>query len=158
MYSSIFFFLMIRRPPRSTRTDTLFPYTTLFRSLVDDRAYGRQRDAPFHELGAGRADARSCGAQRNQGRGAGLQAAHCARLDAIRHNALHAPCACVERAYLVPAAAGLPDCPFPFVEEARLFAYPGAGGGRTELRRHHGAATEERRRPGSEEHTSELQS
>src|SRR3546814_17328798 len=26
-------FLMIRRPPRSTRTDTLFPYTTLFRSL-----------------------------------------------------------------------------------------------------------------------------
>src|SRR3546814_8124725 len=28
------FFVMIRRPPRSTRTDTLFPYTTLFRSLV----------------------------------------------------------------------------------------------------------------------------
>src|SRR3546814_6365010 len=27
---------MIRRPPRSTRTDTLFPYTTLFRSLRDD--------------------------------------------------------------------------------------------------------------------------
>src|SRR3546814_13140152 len=30
----IFFFLMIRRPPRSTRTDTLFPYTTLCRSFV----------------------------------------------------------------------------------------------------------------------------
>src|SRR3546814_15605716 len=30
----IFFFLMIRRPPRSTRTDTLFPYTTLFRSAA----------------------------------------------------------------------------------------------------------------------------
>src|SRR3546814_14995196 len=30
--TSCFFFLMIRRPPRSTRTDTLFPYTTLFRS------------------------------------------------------------------------------------------------------------------------------
>src|SRR3546814_20149829 len=30
---SCIFFLMIRRPPRSTRTDTLFPYTTLFRSL-----------------------------------------------------------------------------------------------------------------------------
>src|SRR3546814_12520310 len=29
---SIIFCLMIRRPPRSTRTDTLFPYTTLFRS------------------------------------------------------------------------------------------------------------------------------
>src|SRR3546814_5854263 len=28
----VFFFLMIRRPPRSTRTDTLFPYTTLVRS------------------------------------------------------------------------------------------------------------------------------
>src|SRR3546814_13504444 len=36
MFCSVvfFFFLMIRRPPRSTRTDTLFPYTTLFRSLV----------------------------------------------------------------------------------------------------------------------------
>src|SRR3546814_6831135 len=31
----LFFFLMIRRPPRSTRTDTLFPYTTLFRSDPD---------------------------------------------------------------------------------------------------------------------------
>src|SRR3546814_17879466 len=30
---SIVYFLMILRPPRSTRTDTLFPYTTLFRSL-----------------------------------------------------------------------------------------------------------------------------
>src|SRR3546814_6900771 len=29
-----FFILMIRRPPRSTRTDPLFPYTTLFRSVV----------------------------------------------------------------------------------------------------------------------------
>src|SRR3546814_2589297 len=29
-----FFFLQIRRPPRSTRTDTLFPYTSLFRSPV----------------------------------------------------------------------------------------------------------------------------
>src|SRR3546814_7421385 len=27
---------MIRRPPRSTRTDTLFPYTTLFRSVLDE--------------------------------------------------------------------------------------------------------------------------
>src|SRR3546814_6561173 len=30
----LFFFIMIRRPPRSTRTDTLFPYTTLFRSSI----------------------------------------------------------------------------------------------------------------------------
>src|SRR3546814_9646870 len=34
---------MIRRPPRSTRTDTLFPYTTLFRSDVG-RAIGRHRE------------------------------------------------------------------------------------------------------------------
>src|SRR3546814_19468855 len=32
LFVSFFFFLMIRRPPRSTRTDTPFPYTTLFRS------------------------------------------------------------------------------------------------------------------------------
>src|SRR3546814_13069636 len=32
----VFFFLMIRRPPRPTRTDTLFPYTTLFRSADID--------------------------------------------------------------------------------------------------------------------------
>src|SRR3546814_2435803 len=38
---------MIRRPPRSTRTDTLFPYTTLFRSGVPD-ARGR---AALRELG-----------------------------------------------------------------------------------------------------------
>src|SRR3546814_7057371 len=31
----MFFFLIIRRPPRSTRTDTLFPYTTLFRSTKE---------------------------------------------------------------------------------------------------------------------------
>src|SRR3546814_7176986 len=32
---------MIRRPPRSTRTDTLFPYTTLFRSLSPDPEFSR---------------------------------------------------------------------------------------------------------------------
>src|SRR3546814_2933291 len=37
-YDKMFFFLMIRLPPRSTRTDTLFPYTTLFRSPVSRRA------------------------------------------------------------------------------------------------------------------------
>src|SRR3546814_3779062 len=36
-------FLMIRRPPRSTRTDTLFPYTTLFRSAGADRGPGHRR-------------------------------------------------------------------------------------------------------------------
>src|SRR3546814_433004 len=62
---------MIRRPPRSTRTDTLFPYTTLFRSdaEVDDLAetrnafavhdiefdlFERRRDLVLHHLDAGR--------------------------------------------------------------------------------------------------------
>src|SRR3546814_3514715 len=39
MRLNVFFFLMIRRPPRSTRTDTLFPYTTLFRSPPLRRAH-----------------------------------------------------------------------------------------------------------------------
>src|SRR3546814_2948287 len=40
------FFLMIRRPPRSTRTDTLFPYTTLFRSFEAlEEAHAEQRHA-----------------------------------------------------------------------------------------------------------------
>src|SRR3546814_5411732 len=44
------FFLMLRRPPRSTRTDTLFPYTTLFRSDRYRRhdAIGHQRSVRFH--------------------------------------------------------------------------------------------------------------
>src|SRR3546814_1258962 len=58
---SVVFVLRIRRPPRSTRTDTLFPYTTLFRSALGpsfegsgdyrqaarrSRAGGRERRAP----------------------------------------------------------------------------------------------------------------
>src|SRR3546814_1808944 len=44
---------MIRRPPRSTRTDTLVPYTSLFRSLHPGRRKERQHD------GAGEGGARS---------------------------------------------------------------------------------------------------
>src|SRR3546814_15025413 len=50
-FCTMFFFLMIRRPPISTRTDTLFPYTTLFRSArlyadeLDDEALPGQRSA-----------------------------------------------------------------------------------------------------------------
>src|SRR3546814_4792597 len=46
----MFFFLMVRRPPRSTRTDTLFPYTTLFRSVASDRL---QAAADEGDIGAG---------------------------------------------------------------------------------------------------------
>src|SRR3546814_1988293 len=45
MSAMFFFFLMIRRPPRSTRTDTLFPYTTLFRSAS---ALGASTNCPPH--------------------------------------------------------------------------------------------------------------
>src|SRR6266513_4558020 len=44
MVKNFFFFLMIRRPPRST----LFPYTTLFRSLPLDPAVEDQRQARLH--------------------------------------------------------------------------------------------------------------
>src|SRR3546814_12914696 len=40
-----FFFLMIRRPPRSTRTDTLFPYTTLFRSRTISEESNEEKDS-----------------------------------------------------------------------------------------------------------------
>src|SRR3546814_4706242 len=56
MFVFFVFFLMIRRPPRSTRTDTLFPYTTLFRSA---RA----------GLWAGRLPAPCCGSRRVPSRG-----------------------------------------------------------------------------------------
>src|SRR3546814_3936085 len=48
---SCIFFLRLRRPPRSTRTDTLFPYTTLFRSGHLHRQYGVLAD---HDADAGR--------------------------------------------------------------------------------------------------------
>src|SRR3546814_12674154 len=63
----LFFFLMIRRPPISTRTDTLFPYTTLFRSALD----GADAPAGVHQCRA--ADLR---APRHAGREPG--AAHLA--------------------------------------------------------------------------------
>src|SRR3546814_6713977 len=46
---------MIRRPPRSTRTDTLFPYTTLFRSVFEDHIDEAvaEEGVAAHRLGAG---------------------------------------------------------------------------------------------------------
>src|SRR3546814_17272643 len=78
------FFLMIRRPPRSTRTDTLFPYTTLFRSRlprtgargvrIDHQAArylarGRSRPDP-QDFGRARTIA---GARRHRGRDFGAR-------------------------------------------------------------------------------------
>src|SRR3546814_8900658 len=59
-------FLMIRRPPRSTRTDTLLPYTTLFRS---GRAVLRRRNAVVHQERRGQkaaADADHAGQKADQ--------------------------------------------------------------------------------------------
>src|SRR3546814_2005999 len=50
----VLFFLMIRRPPRSTRTDTLFPYTTLFRSTAVAESDLRRRSTFRGQPPAGR--------------------------------------------------------------------------------------------------------
>src|SRR3546814_3180038 len=75
VYAYLFFFLMIRRPPRSTPTDTPFPDTTLFRShqLLRQRAGGtaparplrhgkpqRRRPGPPPDLQGGRVGRRGC--------------------------------------------------------------------------------------------------
>src|SRR3546814_13086528 len=60
-----FFFLMIRRPPRSTRTYTLFPYTTLFRSCQFSGPH-RIRAAHFFDLACA-AGARAAQRSRNAG-------------------------------------------------------------------------------------------
>src|SRR3546814_15254685 len=63
---SSFFFLMIRRPPRSTRTDTLFPYTTLFRAVGDGQP---RRARPHPSAAEGRRPAHR-GPRQGQGRAA----------------------------------------------------------------------------------------
>src|SRR3546814_20701480 len=51
----VIFFLMIRLPPRSTRTDTLFPYTTLFRSHAEEGQSRPRHDAEdLHRAGESR--------------------------------------------------------------------------------------------------------
>src|SRR3546814_16574968 len=49
-YLWVFFFLMIRRPPRSTRTAPLFPYTTLFRSAAPQRPESLRGGRPAPEF------------------------------------------------------------------------------------------------------------
>src|SRR3546814_11060684 len=68
------FFLLIRRPPRSTRTDTLFPYTTLFRSCrhLVPRLRRRRTGTPlFGNAPPPSARARSPGGRRHR-EGAGI--------------------------------------------------------------------------------------
>src|SRR3546814_19532291 len=61
----VLFLLIIRRPPRSTRTDTLFPYTTLFRSKQHvDAHLGHQREHRRHRRRGSGVGARQPEAQR----------------------------------------------------------------------------------------------
>src|SRR3546814_3338328 len=58
---------MIRRPPRSTRTDTLFPYTTLFRSWLGEMAYLRKRSRlPAYYSAIADFDDEACRAARSE--------------------------------------------------------------------------------------------
>src|SRR3546814_8225917 len=71
---------MIRRPPRSTRTDTLFPYTTLFRSIIRRE----RRDAEVE------ARAVHAGADLGQRRAQLWRAKHADDVQALSHGSL--PC------------------------------------------------------------------
>src|SRR3546814_19770095 len=77
MYLCYVFFLIKLRPPRSTRTDTLFPYTTLFRSsgMVSGRIGQGPDQAHLHHARLCRvADAGAAGADLDQGLAATPQA------------------------------------------------------------------------------------
>src|SRR3546814_18316379 len=85
----LFFFLMIRRPPRSTRTDTLFPYTTLFRSRFLTAMAPWQR-APVVTLGLAFAQPANIGmhdhrivAEREAGWGMGRSEEHTSELQSL---------------------------------------------------------------------------
>src|SRR3546814_14542938 len=70
-----FFFLMIRRPPSSTRTDTLFPYTTLVRSEAVERCQDRLQGRSLHSqrLGDGNIPAFGMGMMLGPAPALGLQ-------------------------------------------------------------------------------------
>src|SRR3546814_2907324 len=124
------FFLMIRRPPRSTRTDTLFPYTTLFRSGCA---------AP----GLFRGRAPAAGADAAPGDRPGVRCRHHRRRASVLRDGVHrrqSADAILRRTRPVAAPAHRTDDP--------------------RLRGRAACAPEGRgaSRPRSEEHTSELQS
>src|SRR3546814_12760538 len=76
---------MIRRPPRSTRTDTLFPYTTLFRSARQDpevwrRNHHRQDPGPGPGCRQGEEDRQEDGCQGSQDHQEGCCVTRCRRI------------------------------------------------------------------------------
>src|SRR3546814_16837011 len=86
-----FFFLMIRRPPRSTRTDTLFPYTTLFRSARRRISDVHQRQVETKAGGGiiGRIGGAGAGGRRGEGRGIGIEAVGGTDRKSTRLNSSH---------------------------------------------------------------------
>src|SRR3546814_7125410 len=76
---SFVFFLMIRRPPRSTRTDTLFPYTTLFRSAAPCSAATHDRHGRRHHQQSEQHEPRHQHAQRYRRRHCNAAGSRCSR-------------------------------------------------------------------------------
>src|SRR3546814_14013261 len=113
-----FFFLMIRRPPRSTRTDTLFPYTTLFRSLVD-RAAGLAPESRNGRLQRAVVRTHAAAVVRLQPQ----RAIEVAELGAARHQERRRPYqrqAAHAAAHATEPTAALPGPPRPRTEKRRL--------------------------------------
>src|SRR3546814_11387083 len=79
----VLFFLMIRRPPRSTRTDTLFPYTTLFRSYPRGHELRRDRQAGGRPPSPGGAGPMGVGPPRPPQRGGGRSEEHTSELQSL---------------------------------------------------------------------------
>src|SRR3546814_7791965 len=78
---TFFFFLMIRRPPRSTRTDTLFPYTTLFRSVVVRSELGADTEQRRYERSLEHMAPMIVGAIRQPRHSAGIRSGEPAKCD-----------------------------------------------------------------------------
>src|SRR3546814_16931910 len=111
--------LMIRRPPRSTRTDTLFPYTTLFRSAQYIPPRARRGPAHSDRGDRERTHPRTNGlVSRPDGTRVGLGTAAIAQFGRRRGDGM-APADREQRRFLRPAFA-LPDC------EPRLARPPNA--------------------------------
>src|SRR3546814_2918805 len=153
----LFFFLMIRRPPGSTRTDTLFPYTTLFRSLpAGARARAGRSLPPRHRLQRRPGQPRQMGARHpGRRRPAAVHRGAALEGDAPLHRA------CADQPVDLPPSPGAAGTGAGTACERRLAALRSLGRnpcrGRaewSELKTSFPSCRSTR----SEEHTSELQS
>src|SRR3546814_6909509 len=84
---------MLRRPPRSTRTDTLFPYTTLFRSAKVEKPQNQNHPHPIPKTARfSSADRKSAPPTRSQIALRSSNKAGTASRSASRRNSGHHPC------------------------------------------------------------------